>query len=88
MPCLHTEITTKTFHDTKPLSHDTEPVYNTLALTNTLKAMTNHDGTDISMVPRDRYFHSPMMQTLERQQKGKISLFVDRFTETSICKTQ
>ena len=75
------------FHDTKPLSHDAEPVYNMLALNDTLKAMTKHDGTDISMVPQDRYFHSPMMQTLERQQKGIISLFINRFTETSICKT-
>ena len=47
-----------------------------LALTNTLNAMTKHDGTDISMVPQDRYSHDPMMQTLERQQKGIISLFV------------
>ena len=88
MPRLHTEKTAKMFHDTKSLPHNTEPVYEKLALTNTLKTMTNHDGTDISMVPWDRYFHGPMMQTLERQQKGIISLFIERFTEMSICKTQ
>ena len=65
MPQLHTEKTAKTFHDTKPLPHNTQPVYEKLALTNTLNAMTKHDGTDISMVPQDRYFHDPMMQTLE-----------------------
>ena len=58
-----------------------------LALTNMLNAMTKHDGTDISMVPQDQYFHDPMMQTLERQQKGIISLFVKQFMEMSICKT-
>ena len=47
-----------------------------LALTNTLNAMTKHDGTDISTVPQDQYFYDPTMQTLERQQKGIISLFV------------
>ena len=41
------------FHDTKPLSHDAKPVYNMLALNDTLKAMTKHDGTDISTVPQD-----------------------------------
>ena len=87
MPRLHTEKTAKTFHDMKPLPHNTEPVYEKLALINILKAMTNHDRTDISMVPQDQYFHGPMMQTLERQQKGIISLFVYRFMETSICKT-
>ena len=47
-----------------------------LALTNNNNAMTKHDGTDISTVPQDQYFYDPTMQTLERQQKGIISLFV------------
>ena len=76
VPRLLTEKTAKTFHNMKPLPHNTQPVYEKLALTNALNAMTNYDGTDISTVPRDKYFHGPMMQTLERQLKGKISLFV------------